>query len=117
MAGKHVMVVAHANSLRSIVMYLDELTSQEVINLELSTGVPMLYTYKDGKFVRRGSPPGSLEAGVYAHTEVYYIFVCIILLIKVPMAPSPSLPSGRGCRTAGGRDPCYSSGGSCRGDK
>ncbi|CAH9071202.1 unnamed protein product [Cuscuta epithymum] len=69
MAKKHVMVVAHANSLRSIIMYLDELTSQEVINLELSTGVPMLYTYKDGKFVRRGSPPGSLEAGVYAHTE------------------------------------------------
>ncbi|VFQ96015.1 unnamed protein product [Cuscuta campestris] len=69
MAGKHVMVVAHANSLRSIIMYLDELTSQEVINLELSTGVPMLYTYKEGKFFRRGSPPGSMEAGVYAYTE------------------------------------------------
>nr|GLL46064.1 uncharacterized protein LOC109178435 isoform X2 [Ipomoea trifida] len=57
MAGKHVMVVAHANSLRSIIMYLDELTSEEVINLEQSTGVPMLYIYKDGKFIRRGSPP------------------------------------------------------------
>ncbi|GER26899.1 3-bisphosphoglycerate-dependent phosphoglyceratemutase [Striga asiatica] len=67
--GKHVMVVAHANSLRSIIMYLDKLTSQEVINLELSTGVPMLYIYKEGNFIRRGSPPGYSEAGVYAYTQ------------------------------------------------
>ncbi|KAM0914291.1 hypothetical protein ACQ4PT_011504 [Festuca glaucescens] len=33
-AGKHVMVAAHANSLRSIIMHLDKLTSQEVISLE-----------------------------------------------------------------------------------
>ncbi|KAL3527773.1 hypothetical protein ACH5RR_012429 [Cinchona calisaya] len=67
--GRHVMVVAHANSLRSMIMYLDKLTSQEVIDLELSTGVPMLYIYKEGKFIRRGSPLGSTEAGVYAYTE------------------------------------------------
>ncbi|KAL4582874.1 hypothetical protein LXL04_007435 [Taraxacum kok-saghyz] len=69
MDGKHVMVVAHANSLRSIIMYLDNLTPQEVINLELSTGVPMLYIYKDGKFIRRGSPVGPNEPGVYAYTS------------------------------------------------
>ncbi|KAK4485949.1 hypothetical protein RD792_008601 [Penstemon davidsonii] len=67
--GRHVMVVAHANSLRSIIMYLDKLTSQEVINLELSTGVPMLYIYKEKNFIRRGSPLGSSAAGVYAYTE------------------------------------------------
>lgn len=74
MAGKHVMVVAHANSLRSIIMYLDNLTPQEVINLELSTGVPMLYIYKDGKFTRRGSPAGPNEAGVYAYTSNLAIY-------------------------------------------
>ncbi|CAK9135425.1 unnamed protein product [Ilex paraguariensis] len=68
LTGKHVMVVAHANSLRSIIMYLDKLTSQEVINLELSTGVPMLYIYKEGNFIRRGSPVGPTEADVYAYT-------------------------------------------------
>lgn len=41
MAGKHVMVVAHANSLRSIIMYLDNLTPQEVPNLSL---VHMFFT-------------------------------------------------------------------------
>ncbi|TVU11997.1 hypothetical protein EJB05_45612 [Eragrostis curvula] len=32
-AGKHVMVAAHGNSLRSIIMHLDKLTSQEVVKL------------------------------------------------------------------------------------
>ncbi|XP_066322635.1 2,3-bisphosphoglycerate-dependent phosphoglycerate mutase 1-like [Miscanthus floridulus] len=68
-AGKHVMIAAHGNSLRSIIMHLDKLTSQEVISLELSTGIPMLYIFKEGKFIRRGSPAGPAEAGVYAYTK------------------------------------------------
>ncbi|KAH0868644.1 hypothetical protein HID58_075666, partial [Brassica napus] len=58
-AGKNVMVAAHGNSLRSIIMYLDKLTCKEVISLELST---------NGKFMKRGSPVGPTEAGVYAYT-------------------------------------------------
>ncbi|KAK3012749.1 hypothetical protein RJ639_008097 [Escallonia herrerae] len=69
LAGKNVMIAAHGNSLRSIIMYLDKLTSQEVISLELSTGIPMLYISKEGKFIRRGSPPAPSEAGVYAYTK------------------------------------------------
>ncbi|KAI4321147.1 hypothetical protein MLD38_034565 [Melastoma candidum] len=68
-SGKHIMIAAHGNSLRSIIMYLDKLTSQEVISLELSTGVPMLYIFKDGKFIRRGSPAAPSEVGVYAYTK------------------------------------------------
>ncbi|XP_074262986.1 2,3-bisphosphoglycerate-dependent phosphoglycerate mutase 1-like [Silene latifolia] len=68
-SGKHVMIAAHGNSLRSIIMYLDKLTSQEVISLELSTGIPLLYICKEGKFMRRGSPVGTTEAGVYAYTR------------------------------------------------
>ncbi|XP_021740154.1 uncharacterized protein LOC110706545 [Chenopodium quinoa] len=68
-AGKNIMIAAHGNSLRSIIMYLDALTSQEVISLELSTGIPLLYIFKEGKFMRRGSPVGPTEAGVYAYTK------------------------------------------------
>ncbi|KAH9559137.1 hypothetical protein CY35_06G042500 [Sphagnum magellanicum] len=68
-AGRNVMIAAHGNSLRSIIMYLDKLTSQEVIELELSTGIPMLYTFKGDRFLRRGSPVGPTVAGVYALTE------------------------------------------------
>uniref|UniRef100_A0A2P2P093 phosphoglycerate mutase (2,3-diphosphoglycerate-dependent) n=1 Tax=Rhizophora mucronata TaxID=61149 RepID=A0A2P2P093_RHIMU len=69
LSGKNVMIAAHGNSLRSIIMHLDKLTSQEVVALELSTGVPMLYIFKEGKFIRRGSPVGPTEAGVYAYTK------------------------------------------------
>nr|XP_043618422.1 2,3-bisphosphoglycerate-dependent phosphoglycerate mutase 1-like [Erigeron canadensis] len=68
-AGKNVMIAAHGNSLRSIIMYLDKLTSQEVVSLELSTGIPMLYVVKEGKYFRRGSPAAPDEAGVYAYTK------------------------------------------------
>ena len=42
-AGQHVLVAAHGNSLRSIVMHLDGLTREEVLSLELGTGVPVVY--------------------------------------------------------------------------
>jgi len=42
--GKNVFVSAHGNSLRSIIMYLDGLTEEQVIQLELETGVPVIYS-------------------------------------------------------------------------
>ncbi|XP_022132398.1 uncharacterized protein LOC111005264 isoform X2 [Momordica charantia] len=68
-SGKHVMVAAHANSLRTIITYLEKLTSRELIGLELSTGVPLLYIYKEGMYMKRGSPIGPGEASVYALTR------------------------------------------------
>src|SRR5213079_3077925 len=41
--GKNVLVVAHGNSNRSIVMKLDQLSKEQVIELELGTGVPLVY--------------------------------------------------------------------------
>ncbi|KAF2598368.1 hypothetical protein F2Q68_00009345 [Brassica cretica] len=46
-----------------------ETGSFEVTSLELSTGLPLLYIFKDRKFMRRGSPVGPTEAGVYAYTK------------------------------------------------
>jgi len=45
LANKNVLVVAHGNSLRSIVMKLDKLTKEEVLELNIPTGVPLLYLY------------------------------------------------------------------------
>ncbi|MCM8794665.1 MAG: 2,3-diphosphoglycerate-dependent phosphoglycerate mutase [Candidatus Omnitrophica bacterium] len=42
-AGKNILVCAHGNSLRSIVMKLDNLTKEQVVALELGTGVPIQY--------------------------------------------------------------------------
>lgn len=41
--GKNVIVAAHGNSLRSIVMHLEHLTKEQVLALELATGVPIRY--------------------------------------------------------------------------
>ena len=41
--GEHVLVAAHGNSLRALVMVLDKLTPQTIPNMELSTGVPLVY--------------------------------------------------------------------------
>jgi 2,3-bisphosphoglycerate-dependent phosphoglycerate mutase len=43
--GKNVFVAAHGNSLRSIVMHLDDLSEEEVLQLEIPTGQPILYQY------------------------------------------------------------------------
>ena len=42
--GKNVLVVAHGNSLRSIIMYLDKLSKEQVLSLELPTGLPIVYS-------------------------------------------------------------------------
>jgi 2,3-bisphosphoglycerate-dependent phosphoglycerate mutase len=41
--GKNVLIAAHGNSLRSIVMHLDHLTKEQVLELNLETGVPRIY--------------------------------------------------------------------------
>lgn len=44
-AGRNVIVAAHGNSLRSIVMHLDRLTKEQVLELNLGTGVPIVYRF------------------------------------------------------------------------
>lgn len=43
MAGNTVLVAAHGNSLRSLVMVLDRMDTESILNLNLATGVPMIY--------------------------------------------------------------------------
>lgn len=42
-AGKKVLIVAHGNSIRSIVKYLDNLNDEEIIGVEIPTGNPLVY--------------------------------------------------------------------------
>lgn len=42
-AGKNVLVAAHGNSLRALCMHLDGLTREQVLELEIPTGSPLLY--------------------------------------------------------------------------
>lgn len=48
--NKNVFIAAHGNSLRSIVMFLDNLTKDEVLKLEIPTGAPIIYDYENNKW-------------------------------------------------------------------
>ena len=46
-AGKTVLIVAHGNSLRALVKYLDDMSDADVIGLNIPTGVPLRYDLDD----------------------------------------------------------------------
>ncbi len=43
--GKKVLVAAHGNSLRALVKYLDNISDEDVINLNIPTGIPFAYEF------------------------------------------------------------------------
>ena len=45
MEGENILIAAHGNSLRSLVMQLDQLSKEEVLSLEIPTGAPILYSF------------------------------------------------------------------------
>ena len=47
-AGETVIIAAHGNSLRALVMHLDQLSREEVLELNIPTGAPLLYEF-DGE--------------------------------------------------------------------
>jgi len=41
--GQHVLICAHGNSLRALIKYLDHKTDEEIVELNLPTGIPLVY--------------------------------------------------------------------------
>lgn len=50
--GETVLVVAHGNSLRALIMALDGLTGEQIVKTELATGVPVVYRLNADSSVR-----------------------------------------------------------------
>ena len=50
--GLNILVAAHGNSLRALVMELEKISSEEIVQLEIATGDPLTYEYSNGEFVR-----------------------------------------------------------------
>ena len=46
-AGKRVIIAAHGNSLRALVKYLDNVSDQEIVGLNIPTGIPLVYELDD----------------------------------------------------------------------
>jgi 2,3-bisphosphoglycerate-dependent phosphoglycerate mutase len=46
-AGKRVLIAAHGNSLRALVKYLDDVPESEIVELNIPTGIPLVYELDD----------------------------------------------------------------------
>ncbi len=42
-AGKRIIIVAHGNSIRALVKYLDAVSEEDIVNLNIPTGIPLVY--------------------------------------------------------------------------
>ena len=50
--GKNVLISAHGNSLRSIVMYIENISKEDIVKLEIQTGIPRTYEYENNIFTK-----------------------------------------------------------------
>ncbi len=46
-AGKKVLVSAHGNSIRALVKYFDNISDDEIVNLNIPTGIPLVYEFDE----------------------------------------------------------------------
>ena len=61
-AGKRVIIAAHGNSLRALVKYFDNMSKEEILGVNIPTGVPLVYEFDDDFKVIRKYYLGDQEA-------------------------------------------------------
>jgi 2,3-bisphosphoglycerate-dependent phosphoglycerate mutase len=65
-AGKRVLIAAHGNSLRALVKYLDKIDEQTIVELNIPTGIPLVYELTDDlepiRHYYLGDPKAAAEA-------------------------------------------------------
>ncbi|GIS55225.1 hypothetical protein Ct9H90mP29_22670 [bacterium] len=60
-SGHSVLIVAHGNSLRALVKYLDKVSDDDIVELNIPTGVPLVYELDDKKNPRKSYYLGDQE--------------------------------------------------------
>ncbi|MBQ3317600.1 MAG: 2,3-diphosphoglycerate-dependent phosphoglycerate mutase [Spirochaetales bacterium] len=61
-AGKRVIIAAHGNSLRALVKYFEDMSKDEILGVNIPTGVPLVYEFDDNFKVIRKYYLGDQEA-------------------------------------------------------
>lgn len=70
--GENVLVAAHGNSLRAMIMQIENISKDNIVALELATGVPMIYTLdSEGKFVKKEILERALRC-----PRLYFAVIC-----------------------------------------
>ena len=52
-SSKNILIAAHGNSLRALVKHLENISEQEIVQLEIATGVPIIYKFSDGSYTKQ----------------------------------------------------------------
>ncbi len=47
LAGKNVIIAAHGNSLRALTKYIENISDEDIMDVEMKTGEPVVYTFDD----------------------------------------------------------------------
>jgi 2,3-bisphosphoglycerate-dependent phosphoglycerate mutase len=69
-SGKRVIVAAHGNSLRALVKYLDKVGDQAIVELNIPTGIPLVYELDDQLQPSRHYYLGDAQAAAEAAARV-----------------------------------------------
>jgi 2,3-bisphosphoglycerate-dependent phosphoglycerate mutase len=69
-SGQQVLIAAHGNSLRALVMYLDAISESEIVELNIPTGIPLVYELDDDLAAIRHYYLGDAAAAAAAAAEV-----------------------------------------------
>jgi 2,3-bisphosphoglycerate-dependent phosphoglycerate mutase len=59
--GKNILIVSHANSLRALIKYLDNIDDEKIIDLYIPTGIPIVYEFNEDFTVKKHYYLGNLE--------------------------------------------------------
>ena len=51
--NKNVIISAHGNSLRALVKFIEEISKEEIVKLEIATGEPIFYEFNESKLQRK----------------------------------------------------------------
>ena len=52
-SSKNILIAAHGNSLRALVKHLENISEQDIVQLEIATGVPIIYKFSDGSYTKQ----------------------------------------------------------------
>ena len=69
-AGKRVLIAAHGNSLRALVKHLDAVSDEAIVDLNIPTGIPLVYELDDGLVPQRHYYLGDQETAEKAARSV-----------------------------------------------
>jgi 2,3-bisphosphoglycerate-dependent phosphoglycerate mutase len=69
-AGKRIVVTAHGNSIRALIKYLDNISDDDIVNLNIPNGIPLVYELDENLKPIRNYYLGDAQAAAKAAAAV-----------------------------------------------